>query len=290
MKKIFCLMLCLLMLATLTVPSFAADAAVSFTADSSFAVGGVVKVDEMKTQQAIMDLGKNAAEYNAALEGNMQYYWYRNDTYYADGTALTLTENDKGCTFYCQVYLFNDADRTQQCGVYDSEKFTVPAGSTPTIPTITTKTLPNGTVGEAYYQKLECSDPDVAYTLFRTSLPDGLTLTQHGEIEGIPTKEGFWHVVVMATPEAGADYATTCEFDISIAKKAETETPPATSTSPTTEEKAPETQPSKNTESATTTTQAENTQGMPWWGVLLIALAAAGIAVSATLLIQKKRK
>lgn len=44
----------------------------------------------------------------------------------------------------------------------------------------------------------------------------GLTLTQHGEIEGTPTKAGFWHVVIMVTPEAGEDYANTKEFEITI--------------------------------------------------------------------------
>lgn len=56
----------------------------------------------------------------------------------------------------------------------------------------------------------------MTYSLFRSSLPDGLTLTQHGEIEGTPTKAGFWYVVVMATPEAGADYANTAEYEITI--------------------------------------------------------------------------
>ena len=217
MRKLLTFILTLVMICSLAVPAMAANEAVVYTSDSSFVAGGTVKVNKLKTQQNIMDLGKNAAEYNAALEGNMQYYWFRNDSYYKDGPSITLTENDKGCQFYCKVYLFSDADRTQQCGTYDGAKFTVPnTGNPALIPEIRDAAIPDGKVGQSYYVKLDCSDPDVVFSLFRSSLPDGLTLTQHGEIEGTPTKEGFWHVVIMVTPEAGADYANTKEFEITI--------------------------------------------------------------------------
>ena len=219
MKKAFSIILSLVLLCSLAVPAMAAGETVVYTSDSSFVAGGTVKVNEQKTKQNIMDLGKNAAEYNAALEGNMQYYWFRNDSYYKDGPSITLTENDKGCQFYCKVYLFSDADRTQQCGTYDGAKFTVPnTGNPALIPEIRDAAIPDGKVGQSYYVKLDCSDPDVVFSLFRSSLPDGLYLTQHGEIEGTPTKAGFWHVVIKVTPEAGEDYANTKEFDITIAE------------------------------------------------------------------------
>ena len=222
MKKAFSIILSLLLLCSLAVPVMAAGETVVYTSDSSFVAGGTVKVNEQKTKQNIMDLGKNAAEYNAALEGNMQYYWFRNDSYYKDGPSITLTENDKGCQFYCKVYLFSDADRTQQCGTYDGAKFTVPnTGNPALIPEIRDAAIPDGKVGQSYYVKLDCSDPDVVFSLFRSSLPDGLYLTQHGEIEGTPTKAGFWHVVIKVTPEAGEDYANTKEFDITITEGAE---------------------------------------------------------------------
>lgn len=217
MRKLLTFILTLVMICSLAVPAMAATEPVVYTSDSSFVAGGTVKVNEQKTKQNIMDLGKNAAEYNAALEGNMQYYWFRNDSYYKDGPSITLTENDKGCQFYCKVYLFSDADRTRQCGTYDGAKFTVPnTGNPALIPEIRDAAIPDGKVGQSYYVKLDCSDPDVVFSLFRSSLPDGLYLTQHGEIEGTPTKEGFWHVVIMVTPEAGEDYANTKEFEITI--------------------------------------------------------------------------
>lgn len=389
MKKAINIILSLVLLCSLAVPVMAAGETVVYTSDSSFVAGGTVKVNEQKTKQNIMDLGKNAAEYNAALEGNMQYYWFRNDSYYKDGPSITLTENDKGCKFYCKVYLFSDADCTQQCGTYDGAKFTVPNTGNPTqIPEITTKSIPNGTVGESYYQKLTCSDPDVVYSLFRSSLPDGLYLTQHGEIEGTPTKAGFWHVVIKVTPEAGEDYANTKEFDITISEggseytleivqvpnkvtytagekldmtglKVRIYTPdgfidskdgknltysqkelvtvgeqkikisyedafeffivtvvaaptteptdPDVSTSPTDETEAPTDEIEAPTDSSAAPTDGvestvpmttdapdknadQNDKGLPWWGVLLIALVAAGAGVGITIVVLKKKK
>ena len=216
MKRILCMALCLMLVMALAVSAMAAEPEIIFTSGSKFEAGGTVKVDEGETLLSTYNNGTSDI-YNAYLEGNVQYYWMRNGEYYADGPSLKLKESDKGCEFYCMAALYSDADHTQQCGTIYSRKFTVPGGSnTASIPDITTKSIPNGKVGEYYCQKLECTDPDVTYSLFRSSLPDGLTLTQHGEIEGTPTKAGFWYVVVMATPEAGADYANTAEYEITI--------------------------------------------------------------------------
>ena len=212
MKRILCMALCLMLVMALAAPAMAAKPEIIFTSGSKFEAGGTVKVDEGETLLSTYNNGTSDI-YNAYLESNVQYYWMRNGEYYADGPSLKLKESDKGCEFYCMAALYSDADHTQQCGTIYSKKFTVPAA---TIPDITTKSIPNGKVGEYYYQKLECTDPDVTYSLFRSSLPDGLTLTQHGEIEGTPTKAGFWYVVVMVTPEAGADYANTAEYEITI--------------------------------------------------------------------------
>ena len=228
--------------------------------------------------------------------------------------------------------------------------------------------------------KLDCSDPDVVFSLFRSSLPDGLYLTQHGEIEGTPTKAGFWHVVIMVTPEAGEDYANTKEFEITISEggseytleivqvpnkvtytagekldmtglKVRIYTPdgfidskdgknltysqkelvtigeqkikisyedafeffivtvvaaptteptdPDVSTNPTDGTEAPtdgSENPTDGTESTAPTTgttdknDGQNDKGMPWWGILLIAVAAAGAGVGITVVVLKKKK
>ncbi len=217
MKKIISVILTAVFILSFAAVAFAsAGEAIAFTSDSSFTAGGTVKVDIQKTGANVSSNGTDA-EKKAFSENKVQYYWMRNDSYYADGTALTLTEDDKGCQFYCVAALYSDDDRTQQCGTVTSAKFSVVnTDNAPKFPEITTEYLLNGEIGEEYYQKLECTDPDAVYSLFRSSLPDGLTLSENGEIKGTPTKTGFWYVVIMATPTSGEEYANTAEFEINI--------------------------------------------------------------------------
>ena len=216
MKRIISFLLCVMLLASLTVPVSAASPEIIFTADSGFTPGCTVTVDTGETLLSCYNNGTSDI-YNAYLEGDVQYYWMRNDSYYADGPSITIREEDRCCSFYCMAALYADEDHIQQIGTIYSDSFFVPNDLVePEIPEITTTQLPNAVVGQEYYFQLECTDPDVTYSLFRSSLPDGLYLTQHGEIEGTPTKAGFWYVVIMATPEAGEDYATTAEFEFYV--------------------------------------------------------------------------
>ena len=217
MKKCLSLMLCLVMLASLIVPARAADGPrIIFTEESYYAPGFTVEVDEGATLMSCYNNGTSDI-YNAYLEGRVQYYWMRNDSYYADGPSITIREEDRGCSFYCLAAIYGDEDHIQQIGALYSDSFFVPNDLVePEIPEITTEYLPHAVVGQEYYFQLECTDPDVHYSLFRSSLPDGMYLTQHGEIEGTPTEAGMWYVVIMATPEAGEDYATTAEFEFYV--------------------------------------------------------------------------
>lgn len=215
MKKIMGILLCFVLLAAVTIPVSASGAQIIFTEDSYFEAGYTVTVDYYKTLDSTYNYGLSE-EYNAYYEKNVQYYWMRDGVYYADGSSLTLTEADKGCTFYCIAALYSDMDHTMQCGTLYSDTNTVASDAPAVWPEILTTSVPNGTVGEYYYQKLECSDYDVTFSLLQSSLPDGLTLTQYGEIEGTPTTAGFWYVVVMAIPEAGEDYAATMEYEITV--------------------------------------------------------------------------
>ena len=217
MKKCLSLMLCLVMLASLIVPARAADGPrIIFTEESYYAPGFTVEVDEGATLLSCYNYGTSDI-YNAYLEGRVQYYWMRNDSYYADGPSITIREEDRGCSFYCLAAIYGDEDHIQQIGALYSDSFFVPNDLVePEIPEITTEYLPHAVVGQEYYFQLECTDPDVHYSLFRSSLPDGMYLTQHGEIEGTPTEAGMWYVVIMATPEAGEDYATTAEFEFYV--------------------------------------------------------------------------
>ena len=214
MKRIFSLILCLLLVAVWAMPVSAADPEIIFTDESFYHPGFTMEVDKgetlMSCYNSISDI------YNAYLEGFVKYTWFRDGVPFMEGGSMYITESHRGHTFYLTADLYSDADLTDFVGTIYSQSFTVPEAEKPTIPEITTTQLPNAVVGQEYYFQLECTDPDVTYSLFRSSLPDGLNLTQHGEIEGTPTKAGFWYVVIMATPEAGEDYANTAQFEFYV--------------------------------------------------------------------------
>ena len=214
MKRIFSLILCLFLAAVWAVPVSAAEPEIIFTDESFYHPGFTMEVDKGETLMSCYNSTSDI--YNAYLEGFVNYYWYRDGEHYCDGPSLDITEEHRGHTFYCLAYLYADADRNHYVGEIRSESFTVPAAEKPTIPEITTTQLPNAVVGQEYYFKFECTNDDVTYSMFRSSLPDGLYLTQHGEIEGTPTKAGMWYVVIMATPEAGEDYANTAQFEFHV--------------------------------------------------------------------------
>ncbi len=88
-------------------------------------------------------------------------------------------------------------------------------------PTITTDTLPNGKVGEAYSHTLTATGTAPITWSIDGGLPAGLSLNADtGEISGTPTAEGTAKFTVKATNSAGSN---TKELSITIAKAAPTE-------------------------------------------------------------------
>lgn len=210
MKKLLAITVCLVMVLAMAVPALASGAVVRLTGDPK--VGSTVMVDKGATLDSAYNYG-TSDEYNAFLEGAVVYNWYRDGAYCQTGDSITFSAADAGCTFYCAASLFSNLDLNEMVGTVVSDSFTVAGGSSQ-IPEITTDSLPNGTVGEDYYHKLDCTDPDATFSLFRSSLPNGLYITQHGEIEGTPTKAGFWYVVIMVEGENGK--SNTAEFEFYI--------------------------------------------------------------------------
>ena len=87
--------------------------------------------------------------------------------------------------------------------------------------TITTDTLPDGKVGEAYSQILTATGTEPITWSISGELPKGLTLKETtGEISGTPTAEGTASFTVKATNSAGSD---TKELSITISKDAPAE-------------------------------------------------------------------
>ena len=99
--------------------------------------------------------------------------------------------------------------------------FTISENAT-AAPSITTDTLPNGKVGEAYSQTLTADGTTpITWGIDSGNLPADLTLDETtGEISGTPTAEGTAKFTVKATNSAGSD---TKELSITITKAAPTE-------------------------------------------------------------------
>ena len=202
----------------MTVTVSAASMKVVFTSSSSFKVGGKATVDSVATSASVMDDGSVTSDmYNAALEQNMTYTWVCSNGANKTGKSVTWTDADAGKEYVCRVGFYAEPSCTTFIDYVDSQPFTISGGSsTSKIPTITTKSLPDAKLGVYYGATLECSDPNVKWSLFRSSLPKGMNLTEDGHLEGTPEKAGDFYVVVMATPATGEDYAATAEFNLTV--------------------------------------------------------------------------
>lgn len=81
-------------------------------------------------------------------------------------------------------------------------------------PTITTTTLPNGTVGTAYNQTLIADGTaPITWKVTGGDLPDGLSLSEDGVLSGTPTTADTYNFTVTATNNAGSDSK---EFTLTI--------------------------------------------------------------------------
>lgn len=118
-----------------------------------------------------------------------------------DTTTLTLTNvplSYNGYQYRC--WLGNPLDEV----VSNAATLTV---TTPVAPTITTASLPGGTVGTAYNQTLAATgDATITWSVASGNLPGGLSLSAAGAITGTPTTAGTFTFTIKAangvTPDA----------------------------------------------------------------------------------------
>ncbi len=297
MKKSLSLFVCLLLVLSLAIPAFAAGLTVPFTDDSIPEVGGTLTVDK----NAMLDSGSITSEmYNALLEGNVIYSWYKNGMLTQEGTGVDansykVTPSDQGSTIYVKVSFYEDSSlqETKKCGETVSKEVTI-IGPTPQI---TTQSLSDAVVGKAYYIRLECSDPDGVFSeIMGSQLSEfGLCLTQHGEIEGTPTKAGNCHINIQIVSEGGGENSVS--FDLTV--KAETEPPQTKPTSPPTTTPvtepehtncAPSEAPLAETQPQISTPDTPKEDAFPWWGYAVIILGGitAGVGIAFIWIKQKK--
>ena len=116
-----------------------------------------------------------------------------------------------------KVTLYGTGD---YCG--KAEHYFTISESTAAAPSITTSSLPDGKVGEAYSQTLTANGTTpIKWSISGGALPDGLSLNKDtGEISGTPTAEGTAQFTVRALNSAGSN---TKELSITIAKAAPAE-------------------------------------------------------------------
>jgi hypothetical protein len=208
--------------------------------------------------------------------------------------------------WYVTIAVYKNGEQIGDVGV----EFYVEEGQAVEPPKITTKTLPEATVGEKYYVKLNCSDPDATFTewynpgkandLSKTEL----TLTQHGELEGKPTKAGTYSFCICAAGDGGEDYMT---YTLVVKEAAATD-PTEPGTEATTEntgdateavtepgETTDSTKPSKSPSQKGEKDQAENqdndTDGGDIWIFVGIGLGVlvVGMVVAIVVILKKKK-
>lgn len=303
MKKILSTAICLLLLFSLAIPAFAAGVTVTFTDDSLPEVGGTLTVDK----SALLDNGSITSDmYNALLEGNVIYGWYKNgmltqEGIGADALSYQLTLSDQGCTFYVKLSFYEDDSfqESKKCAEAVSGEITV----TGPVPEVTTQSLTTATVGTEYYIRLECSDPDAVFTEFMGSQLSefGLCLTQHGEIEGTPSKAGNCHINVLVVSEGGGENSVS--FDLTVnAAPTSTEPDPTPSASDPTQPvsgdptEPPASAPTDTTDNIQDTTGVEhpgdqdNGQDFPWWGYVVIAVGGIAVGIGIAYVFSKLKK
>ena len=295
MRKFVSILICLQLLLGLAMPTFAASVTVTFTADSLPEVGGTLTVDT----NALMNNGSITSDmYNAFLEGNVIYSWYKNGTLTqevtgADALSYQLSLSDQGCTFYVKVSFYEDSSfqESKKCGEALSEEVTIIGPA----PEITTESLTAATVGTEYYIKLECSDPDAVFSEFMGSQLSefGLCLTQHGEIEGIPTKAGNCHINVLVVSEGGGENSFSFDLTVNTAPTGTEHSPTPPESDPTQPPVSAPTDANDGTQDTTDVAQADdqdNNQDFPWWGYVVIAVGGIAVGIGIAFVFVKLKK
>ena len=147
-------------------------------------------------------------EYISAIieeNGAITYYGRILQPTSESGTASLSLPDDVTLSDTTKLYVFNEQCNGDKLTDYASELKNIPPAPAQ-APSITTTSLSDGKVGEAYSQALAATGTTpITWTLDSgSSLPAGLTLSD-GTISGTPTTTGTFTFTVKATNSAGDD-------------------------------------------------------------------------------------
>ena len=142
----------------------------------------------------------------------LSYQWNKNGAAISGATSSTYTtpattSTDSGAKF--TVVVSNSAGSITS----NAATLTVSGG----VPTITTTSLPNGTVGQAYSAQLNATGGTSPYSwsVSSGSLPAGLSLSLAGLISGIPTTAGSSTFTAMVSD--ASSQSATGNFTLTVA-------------------------------------------------------------------------
>lgn len=203
---------------------------VVFTSDSSFKVGGTATVDALATAQNVMQCGSITADmYNAALEQNMTYTWKCSNGPSKYGRSVTWTDADKDREFLCRIGFYNDSACTDLIDFIDSDTFIVKAGASAAKPKLDDAGPFNLTAGEYFSYQLTSNVKNGTYENYRSSFPNGISISSSGKISGTPTKTGHWYVTVVVYDENG-EWAADNGYEFTVGESAGANEPPVIQT------------------------------------------------------------
>jgi uncharacterized repeat protein (TIGR03803 family) len=169
--------------------------------------------------------GTNDGAYPASglVQGSGGYFYgtTENGGTYSDGTVFIISTNGAYASLYSFNYQYNGDDpegalvQGSDGNLYGTTSGGGPANqgivfrlsvTVPTVPQVTTVTLPNGTNGYPYSQQLFAlyGQPPYSWSLVSGSLPAGLTLAINGVISGTPTTSGTFNFTVKVTDALSA--------------------------------------------------------------------------------------
>ena len=137
-------------------------------------------VVKMTSNKGYIAIEKTTSGYGRAVVNAGESWFSSNGTSWTDGTQMS----GSSCNACIKAFT------------------AVREAVTPTKPTITTDSLPDGAVGTDYSATLEASGT-ATITWSAAGLPAGLSCTSAGLINGAPTEAGTFNVTVTATNTAG---------------------------------------------------------------------------------------